>query len=472
MLVIAIIVLLMPSIITWISVSFALLLTTFFLLFVPHAVTKRAFKKWKMPSIFFIIFMLLPFIFAFACAIEGCVLGFSLLLIVVGLGLTLTFWANFFTVPLAIYHKIQEGREKPSIVYPSISVIVPAYNEEKIIERTIESLLEADYPGPKEILIIDDGSTDRTLEIASRYKKAGVKVYHKENGGKSSALNYGLKFAKGEIIVTVDADTVVGRDALKEIVKKFNDPNVAAVCGNIKILNAVNWLTKCQALEYVVSINTFRRAFDIFGVVTVVPGALGAFRKTVLEAGGFYDKDTLVEDFDVTVKTLKSGAVVQASSNALAYTEAPQTLKDLYKQRMRWYRGNFQTILKHKDALINPRYGFLHMLGFPFILILMFFVPFAGMIIWASAIAAIIIEGAYVPIISLLLLFMVLQTTFSVIAIEIDGVEDLRLAAYAPFFVIGYKHLIDAFTIKAIFDVLLKRGFRWTRAERVGKVKS
>jgi cellulose synthase/poly-beta-1,6-N-acetylglucosamine synthase-like glycosyltransferase len=253
-----------------------------------------------------------------------------------------------------------------------------------------------------------------------------------------------------------------------KMVKRFRDPKVAAVCGNIKVLNRVNWLTRCQALEYVTSINIFRRALDVFGAVTVVPGALGAFRRSVLGAGGLYDRDTLTEDFDMTVKTLKSGSIVQASSYAVAYTEAPQTLKDLYKQRMRWYRGNFQTIFKHRDAFTNPRYGFLQRLGFPFILVSMGFVPFAGMVVWASAAIA-ILNGAYTYIASMLLLFITLQTLLSLLAIEIDE-EDPRLVAYAPFFVVGYKHLIDAFTIKALFDILLKRRVKWTRAERIGQI--
>jgi cellulose synthase/poly-beta-1,6-N-acetylglucosamine synthase-like glycosyltransferase len=416
-----------------------------------------------LPSPLSTVFLLLPFVFAGVVAFEGHEIGASLALIIVAMGLTITFWSNFLTVPLALYHKNLEAYEEPYPVYPLLSIITPAYNEEKVLARTIEALLEADYPN-KEIIVVDDGSTDGTLAVASRYEGAGVKVCHKENGGKWSALNYGLRFARGEIIVTVDADTIVGRRALKEIIKRFRDPEVAAVCGNIKVLNRVNWLTKCQALEYIVSINIIRRAFDVFGAVTVVPGALGAFRKSVLEAGGLYDKDTVTEDFDVTVKTLKSGSIVQASSYSLAYTEAPQTLKDFYRQRMRWYRGNFQTIFKHRDAFTNPRYGFLQRLGFPFIIVSMVFIPFASIAVWVSAVMA-LIEGAYAPVASVFLLFVTLQFLLSLLAIEMDD-EDIRLVAYAPFFVIGYKHLVDILTIKALFDVLLKRRTEWTRAER------
>src|SRR2546428_517778 len=148
-----------------------------------------------------------------------------------------------------------------TLIYPSLSVLVPAYNEEKVIARTIEGLLETEYP-KKEIIVIDDGSKDKTLEIASSYKSK-VKVLHKENGGKASALNYGIAFAGGDIVVIVDADTIVGRQALKQVVKGFGrDEKVAAVAGNIKVRNRKNWITWCQALEYVAGIEIIRRAFD------------------------------------------------------------------------------------------------------------------------------------------------------------------------------------------------------------------
>jgi len=459
--------LLMPGILTWLSLCTALAIVAYFFLILRFR-PRRLEGGRRLPSLFSIALLFLPFVYGAIVAVEAYEAVTSLVLIVVAVGLTLTFWSNFFATPLAIYHKIVEEREEAPFIYPFVSVIVPAYNEEEVIGRTIEPLLEVDYPN-KEIIVVDDGSTDRTFEIASRYGKAGVKVYHKENGGKFSALNYGLKFARGEIIVTVDADSIVGRDALKELVKKFKDSTVAAVCGNIKVLNRVNWLTRCQALEYITSINIFRRALDAFGVITVVPGALGAFRKSVLEAGGLYDKDTVTEDFDVTVKTLKAGSIVQASSHAVAYTEAPQTLRDLYRQRMRWYKGNFQTIIKHRDAFTNPRYGYLQRLGFPLILVSMVFVPLVGVAVWASAIIA-VINGAYVSVLSLLLLFITLQCLLSLLAIEIDD-EDVRLVVYAPFFVAGYKHLIDAFVIKALFDIIMKRKVGWTRAKRVGTAR-
>jgi len=454
----------MPSRITWVSLLTSFTMTSYFFFSMRSKERPSEYSMRHTPSVFSITLLLLPFVFGVIAFLDGYAVWGSSLIAVVASGLSVTFWLNFFTLPLALHHKMMEERVDHNPYYPSLTVIVPAYNEEKVLARTIESLIKADYPN-KEIIVVDDGSTDRTLEVASKYVGRGVKVFHKENGGKCSALNYGLMFAKGDIVVTVDADTIIGRDSLKEVVKRFRDPDVAAVCGNIKVLNRVNWLTKCQALEYVLSINIVRRAFDLFGSVTVVPGALGAFRKSVLKAGGSYDRDTLTEDFDVTVKTLKAGRIVQASSRALAYTEAPETLRDFYRQRMRWYRGNFQTLIKHRDAFMNPRYGFLQKLGFPFIFISMIFLPFAGYAVWASAIYAFII-GEHIPVLYAFVLFTMLQMLLSIIAVDLDG-EDIRLTVYAPFFVLGYKHLVDFFIIKSFFDVLLKRKVGWTRARRL-----
>ncbi|RLE83425.1 MAG: glycosyl transferase, partial [Thermoprotei archaeon] len=420
-----------------------------------------------LPSLFYVAILLLPFVFGIIITIEGYWGGYSLMAAIVAAGLSINFWHSFLMIPLAAYDKYLELQEKRLSIkyYPSLTVIVPAYNEEKVIARTIEALLDAEYPD-KEIIVVDDGSTDGTLNIALRYEKLGVKVLHKENGGKYSALNYGLRAARGDIVVVVDADTIVGRKALKAMAMKFREPDVAAVCGNIKVLNRVNWLTKCQALEYVLGINIVRRALSNFGAVPVVPGSLGAFRRSVLETVGFYDKDTVVEDFDVTIKVLKAGRSIQASSEALAYTEAPQTFRDFYKQRMRWYGGNLQTIIKHKDALFNPRYGFLQRLSYPYVLVSLVFIPFASVVVWIAAAYAIIAgEGALIALI--FSIFTTMQFLLSLLALEIDE-EDLKLMLYSPFFVIGYKNLIDFFKIKSMLDIVLRRRVKWMRAERIG----
>jgi len=409
-----------------------------------------------------VLFIVLPLVFAAALYLWGALSFFAWVLIV---SLTIILYFNFVTVPLVIYHKFTEDRQAVTPCYPSVSVLIPAFNEEKVLGRTIESVLEAAYPD-KEIIVVDDGSTDHTYQIAQRYNNRGVKVIRRPNGGKASALNHGALFARGEIIVIVDADSQVCKGTLVELVQPFRDPEVAAVAGNIKVLNRKNWLTRCQALEYIASINIFRRALDVFGSVTVVPGALGAYRRDSLVSGGLYDRDTLVEDFDVTIKALKSGKVVQASNSAVSYTEAPQKIGDLFRQRLRWYRGNFQTLWKHHDAALNSRFGFLQKLSFPFMVISMTFLPLAGLVNIAAS-AAVIAEGRGLLLLPTFLFFCLLQFMLSLLAVQLDN-EDWKLALYSPLFILGYKQICDFIMMKSLVDVLFRRRLKWTSAHRIG----
>ena len=443
----------------------ALLLTLYFVLSIAQEKRRVKGAAFWIPVVSLsLLSLFLPPIFAAALYLWGM---FSVIAWVLLIALTFTFFFSFLSIPLALYHKQQEAKDAAFFPdhYPSISILIPAYNEEKVLGRTIESVIEAVYPY-KEIIVIDDGSTDRTYQIALGFTDQGVKVVHRPNGGKAAALNYGLLFARGEIIITVDADSLIGKNTLVELVKKFHDPEVAAAAGNIKVINRKNLLTNCQALEYVASINIFRRALDVFGSVTVVPGALGAFRREVLSGSGFYDPDTLVEDFDTTVKALKAGKIVQASSAAVSYTEAPETLGDLIKQRLRWYRGNFQALWKHHDAALNPRFGFLQKLSYPYMVLSMIFMPLAGLVVIASAILAILNDPG-IWLLYMFLFFITLQFLLSVLAIQLDE-EDMKLALYSPFFVFGYKHFCDFIMLKSFFDVLLRRRVGWTRAKRVG----
>lgn len=410
------------------------------------------------------LFLLLPFFFAGILFVWGALSFFTWMLVI---SLCVVFYINFLCVPLAIYQKRREIKQAHSLNYfPSISILIPAYNEEKVLRRAIETTIEASYPTSKEIIVVNDGSTDMTYSIAQEYSNKGVKVINRPNGGKAVAINHGLHFAQGEIIIIVDADSLVGKNTLIELVQPLRDPNIAAIAGNIKVLNRVNWLTRCQALEYIASINIYRRALDVFGSVTVVPGALGAYRREVLEGSGLYDSDTLVEDFDVTMKTLKTGKVVQASTTAIAYTEAPQTFRDLIKQRLRWYRGNFQALWKHRDAAYNSRYGFLQKLAFPSMVISMVFTPFASMITILSAIMA-IVSGGGMLLIPTFLFFCLLQFLFSLLAIELDN-EDRKLTLYTPLFIFGYKQLCDFTVLKGMIDVISHRGLKWTNVRRIG----
>jgi poly-beta-1,6 N-acetyl-D-glucosamine synthase len=456
---------LMATYLIIVSLAFAGVIIFYQLVSARGSLSSKFKYKKKLVSPFAIIMIVLPIVLAFVAAYEGYSLWGAPNRIIILWGMTITFWSTMMFVPLSVYSKYKESMTPDPVSYPSVSVLVPAYNEEKVIARTIEGLIATDYPD-MEIIVIDDGSKDRTLEIATRYKD-NAKVLHKENGGKASALNYGLAYAKGDVIVIVDADTIIGREAIKQLVKGFGmDPHVAAIAGNIKVRNRMNWLTRCQALEYVAGIEIIRRAFDFFGSITIVPGALGAFRRTALEEVGAYHKDTLVEDFDATIKVLKSGMVIQGSTNSTAYTEAPQALHDFYNQRKRWYRGNTQVLSRHMEAIFNPRYAFLYKLAFPFMFISMIVLPFAGVSVIVTSIIE-ILTGDALFVLSLFLLFMLLQCLQSALAIRIDR-DDPKLILYSPFLVLGYKQLVDALLIKATLESIFKRKAVWTSAKRVG----
>lgn len=419
----------------------------------------------KLPSTFLLFLLFTPVALGILVSFDSYSINESLLRAILVWGLTLTFWSTLLFVPLALYSKYKEELLPSPNDLQRVTLIVPAYNEEKVIERTIEGLLATQYQ-KKEIIVIDDGSKDRTFEIAQRYKNE-VKVLHKSNGGKASAINYGLSYATGDIVVIVDADTIIGRESLMHVVKGFAiSKDVAAVAGNIKVRNRMNWLTWCQAIEYVAGIQIVRRALDVFGAISVVPGALGAFRRSALGEIGTYDKDTIVEDFDLTVKILKSKLVIQGSTKATAYTEAPQTMRGLYNQRKRWYGGNLEVFTRHSDALVNPRYGLLQRFVFPFMIFSSVVMPFVGLVAWANAIIA-IIYGDGIFVLALFAIFSLLQCLQAALAVRLDN-EDPKLIPYAIFLVVGFKQILDVLLILATLRWIFKRKARWTSAERIG----
>ena len=267
---------------------------------------------------------------------------------------------NAFALGGAYLHKRRERYDlnsDPREEKPLVTMIVPAYNEEKAIGKTIEALLKLSYIN-KEIIIVNDGSTDATLKVAKKYANNNlVRIVSKQNAGKWSALNEGVKVAKGEFVVCIDADTLLDPDALSHLTKHFKDPKIAAVAGNVKVGNRRNLLTKLQALEYIVGINLHRRSEAFLQNVTVVPGPIGAFRASVLKEIHLFEGDTFAEDADITLKILKAGYKTTYESRAIGYTEAPMSMKNLAKQRYRWFRGGFQVYSKYKGMTFNKRYG-------------------------------------------------------------------------------------------------------------------
>jgi cellulose synthase/poly-beta-1,6-N-acetylglucosamine synthase-like glycosyltransferase/peptidoglycan/xylan/chitin deacetylase (PgdA/CDA1 family)/spore germination protein YaaH len=242
---------------------------------------------------------------------------------------------------------------------PQVAVLIPAFNEAKVIARTIRSVLMSNYKNIR-ILVIDDGSTDDTYKIATEvYAKeiadGRVTLLTKANGGKAEALNFALAQTTEEIYVGIDADGVIAHDAITRLVPHFANPHIGAVAGNAKVGNRVNLWTRWQALEYITSQNFERRALDLFDVVMVVPGAIGAWRTAAVRAGGGYHPDTVAEDADLTMNLLEQGYAVIYEDQALAFTEAPMNANELARQRFRWSFGILQAVFKHRGAILRRR---------------------------------------------------------------------------------------------------------------------
>ncbi len=242
---------------------------------------------------------------------------------------------------------------------PRVAVLIPAYNEEKVIVRTIRSVLHSDYAN-LHIIVIDDGSSDRTFEVAREtYAReiadGRVEVLTKPNGGKAAALNYALERLDEDFYVGIDADTVIAADAISKLLPHFEDPHVGAVAGNAKVGNRVNLWTRWQALEYITSQNFERRALDLFNVVTVVPGAIGAWRTAPVKAAAGYPINTVAEDADLTMNLLEQKFKVVYEDRALAFTEAPIDARGLMRQRFRWSFGILQAIWKHRAAFVRNK---------------------------------------------------------------------------------------------------------------------
>jgi cellulose synthase/poly-beta-1,6-N-acetylglucosamine synthase-like glycosyltransferase/spore germination protein YaaH/peptidoglycan/xylan/chitin deacetylase (PgdA/CDA1 family) len=275
-----------------------------------------------------------------------------------------------FLAILALWHRmVAPGRTPPMLdpaTGPVVSVLIPCFNEEKVIVASVARVLHSNWT-KLEVLVLDDGSTDAT---AAKVREAfadepRVTLLSFENGGKARALNRGLAQVKGEIVVALDADTLFPPDTIPQLVRWFADPRVGAVAGNAVVGNRLNLVTRWQALEYVTAQNLERRALAALGAVTVVPGAVGAWRRSALNALGGYPHDTLAEDQDLTIACQRAGWRVEFDPEARAYTEAPDSVAGLLKQRFRWSFGTLQCLWKHRAALFNPQRPVLGFVALP-----------------------------------------------------------------------------------------------------------
>ncbi len=397
---------------------------------------------------------------------------------------------------LAIYDRLRShvhGTPGQIAAYrPQVAVLIPAYNEEKVIERTIQGALDSDYPNLR-VIVIDDGSKDRTLEIARRTfaaeEAAGqVVILTKPNGGKAEALNFGLEhIGDAKIFVGIDADTIIAPDAIVRMVPHFLDPKVAAVAGNAKVGNRVNLWTRWQALEYITSQNFERRALNTMGAVSVVPGAIGAWRTTAVREAGSYHVDTVAEDADLTMALLRNGYRVEYEDQALAFTEAPTSANALMRQRFRWSFGILQAVFKHKGVF--ARKGALGFVALPNILIFQILLPLVSPFIdvmfvvgvaWyfiqkyfhpesndpASFQRLLIFFGAF-----LVIDFLASSLAFALERRQPEAREDAWLLSQVWLQRFAYRQVFSLVLFRTLKRAIQGRPFAWDKLDRTAAVK-
>jgi cellulose synthase/poly-beta-1,6-N-acetylglucosamine synthase-like glycosyltransferase/peptidoglycan/xylan/chitin deacetylase (PgdA/CDA1 family) len=382
--------------------------------------------------------------------------------------------------------RMEAKRVPPSLPEPAPlqSVLIPAFNEAKVIVRSIDHILASDYPN-LEIIVIDDGSTDGTADRVRQHfaDEPRVTLLTAPNGGKAKALNCGLRHARGSVVVALDADTHFQSDSISKLVRWFADPEVGAVAGNAKVGNRINVITRWQALEYVTSQNLERRELAALGCITVVPGAIGAWRREALEKLGGFPADTLAEDQDLTIAMLKAGYKVLYDSTAIGWTEAPDTVRGLVRQRFRWAFGTLQCLWKHRAVTLRPRYGTLGLVALPqtwlFQFLFTLLAPLVDLaLFWRLAISTYDalqhpdqFDGdALRKVLVYYLIFLVVDLGGAAIALAMERKEKWGLVPWLVLQRFGYRQLMYYVVVKAMFAAALGPLVGWGKLERKSTV--
>lgn len=392
---------------------------------------------------------------------------------------------------LAVWQKLRPHRAaaavaggQPPAAPPPYAVLVPAFNEERVIVRTVASIRNSEPP-PREIIVIDDGSSDRTAAVV-REAFAGdetIKVFTKGNAGKAHALNYGLARTDAPVVVALDADTIFQPDTTRRLVAHLADPRIGAVAGNAKVGNRINLLTRWQALEYITSQNLDRRAFDRLNCVTVVPGAVGAWRRDLVLAAGGFPADTLAEDADLTLAMLRQGTHVVYEERAIAWTEAPDTVRGLLKQRFRWVFGTLQAAWKQRGALLRPRYGALGLVALPNLLVFGVLFPLVSPLMdlqMLLSLAAAGWESRFHPAeftgdvlartFFYYALFVAVDLLAAALAFTLERHERWSLLVWLPLQRLAYRQLMYLVVIRAVMAAARGHLVGWGKLERKATV--
>ncbi|WUO21502.1 glycosyltransferase [Streptomyces sp. NBC_00287] len=360
-------------------------------------------------------------------------------------------------------------REWGPVVTEPVSVLVPAYNEAKCIENTVRSLVAGEHP--IEILVVDDGSTDGTARIVEALGLPNVRVIRQLNAGKPAALNRGLANARYDIVVMMDGDTVFEPSTVRELAQPFADPRVGAVAGNAKVGNRDSLIGAWQHIEYVMGFNLDRRMYDVLRCMPTIPGAVGAFRRSALERVGGMSDDTLAEDTDITMALHRDGWRVVYAEKARAWTEAPETVQQLWSQRYRWSYGTLQAIWKHRGALVergpSGRFG---RVGLPLVSLFMVVAPLLAPLIDVFLVYGLVF-GPTGRTVAAWLGVLTIQAVCAAYAFRLDR-ESLTPLISFPLQQILYRQLMYVVLLQSWITALTGGRLRWQKLRRTGVVEA
>lgn len=424
-------------------------------------------------------------------AVRADVAAFTL----IGMAIVALNWSFFFAIALGMARAVgltvlalipdrRRPKETAEPYAPRVTVIIPAYNEERVIESSIRRILDSEW-GELEVIVADDGSKDRTSEIvaAAFGNEPRVRLMTLTNGGKASALNRALAVASGEIIVALDADTQFERACIARLVRWFADEKIGAVAGNAKVGNRVNLVTRWQAVEYVTAQNIERRALTRFDAIMVVPGAVGAWRRTALDEVGGYPEDTLAEDQDLTIAIQRRGWKIAYDEQAVAWTEAPETFRALAKQRFRWSFGTLQCLWKHRAVVARGRPSGLAFVGMPqawmFQIAFAVISPLIDLALGVSVIgtAVRVLQHGWAQTQTDVLRMGLYWACFTAVDLVCGLVAyrlDVREEKFRPLLLLAqrfvYRQLMYSVVIRAVGAAFSGLGIGWGKLERTGRV--
>jgi len=398
-------------------------------------------------------------------AVQAAKIAADLLHILLTVAIVLAAARTVVMLVTTFVHVRRTRRTRPEYWDAPVTVIVPAYNEEAGIAATVRSILASRHH--VEVVVVDDGSTDRTAAVVAGLREPRVRLIRQANAGKAAALNTGIAAARTELVVVVDGDTVLDPRAVGAMAGHFADPRLGAVSGNAKVGNRGGLLGRWQHIEYVVGFNLDRRMYDVLQCMPTVPGAVGMFRRSALREVGGVPEETLAEDTDLTMSLERAGWRVTYEQRAIAWTEAPASLGQLWKQRYRWCYGTLQAVWKHKGAVLEGGAGGkLGRRGLPYLLLFQVALPVIAPVVDVATVFG-LLTGDVLGTALVFIGFLALQGLPAVIAFRLDG-ERLAPLAALPLQQFVYRQLMYLVVFQSLATAINGVRLGWQKLDRTG----